>query len=281
MLKQRVLTALVLIPVMLLGLFALPQTAWIGFVAVILGFSAWEWQRLAGMHGWFAKLYPFLTPAFFLLLALPGSTALASPFVMLGVMLAACVFWALIAPCWLKAKWRLADGGNINGLLGWALLLPAGLAMVVLRDGSMGGWLLLIVMAIAWVADTAAYFSGKTFGRRKLAPTISPGKSWEGAVGGVVGVAIYAALVPKTPFIGGELISLWVWVALALVLTVLSIVGDLLESLFKRQIAIKDSSQLLPGHGGVLDRIDSLLAILPVAAAFYLSYLLFHLVPGR
>ncbi|AOX99482.1 phosphatidate cytidylyltransferase [Jeongeupia sp. USM3] len=277
MLKQRVLTALVLIPLILLGLFALPQAAWTGFVAVILGFAAWEWQRLAGMHGLVARLYPLLTPGLFLLLALPVS----SPFMLLGVMLAGCVFWGLVVPCWLRTKWRLADGGNINALLGWAVLLPAGLAMVVLRDGSMGGWLLLIIMAIAWVADTAAYFSGKAFGRRKLAPTISPGKSWEGVVGGMAGVAIYAAVVPKAPFIGGDSVATWVWVALALLLTALSVIGDLLESLFKRQIGLKDSSQLLPGHGGVLDRIDSLLAILPVAAALYLSYLLFYLVPGH
>ncbi|GHD60175.1 phosphatidate cytidylyltransferase [Jeongeupia chitinilytica] len=281
MLKQRVLTALVLIPLILVGLFALPQTAWIGFVAVILGFAAWEWQRLAGMGGMAARLYPVLTPVFFLLLAMPGLSVLASPFVMLGVMLAGCLFWGLLAPVWLKAKWLLARGGNVNALLGWAVLLPAGLAMVVLRQGGMGGWVLLIVMAIAWVADTGAYFSGKAFGRHKLAPGISPGKSWEGVFGGLVGVGIYALLVPKTPFVGGDAVPSVVWVLVALLLTALSVIGDLLESLFKRQIGLKDSSQLLPGHGGVLDRIDSLLAILPVAAAIYLSYLLFHLVPGQ
>ncbi|WP_432720674.1 phosphatidate cytidylyltransferase [Jeongeupia wiesaeckerbachi] len=281
MLKQRVLTALVLIPVILLGLFALPPMAWVGMVAAIIGFAAWEWQRLAGMQGTLARAYPLLTPAFFLVLALSGDRALGSPFALLGVMLAGCVFWAGIVPFWLRAKWRLAEGGNLNALLGWAVLLPAGLAMVVLREGSMGGWLLLMVMAIAWVADTAAYFSGKAFGRHKLAPSISPGKSWEGAIGGMIGVVVYALLVPKTPLIGGESISPLIWVLIALLLTALSIIGDLLESLFKRQIGFKDSSQLLPGHGGVLDRIDSLLAILPVAAAIYLSYLLFHLVPGQ
>ncbi|MBM3114462.1 phosphatidate cytidylyltransferase [Jeongeupia naejangsanensis] len=281
MLKQRVLTALVLIPLILLGLFALPQQAWIGMVAVIIGFAAWEWQRLAGMRGALARAYPFATPALFLALTLSGEHALGSPYAILGVMLAGCVFWGAIVPFWLRAKWRLADGGNLNALLGWAVLLPAGLSMIVLREGSMGGWLLLMVMAIAWVADTAAYFSGKAFGRHKLAPSISPGKSWEGAIGGMVGVVVYALLVPKTPLVGGESISSYVWVLLALVLTVLSIAGDLLESLFKRQVGLKDSSQLLPGHGGVLDRIDSLLAILPVAAAIYLSYLLFHLVPGQ
>ncbi|MBY0445472.1 MAG: phosphatidate cytidylyltransferase, partial [Burkholderiales bacterium] len=150
---------------------------------------------------------------------------------------------------------------------------PAGLALIVLRTA--GPWALLSVLAIAWVADSAAYFSGKAFGKHKLAPQISPGKSWEGVVGGSLGVLIYVYLLPKSLFTQGELLPLPYWLVIAIVLTAVSVMGDLLESLFKRQAGIKDSSQLLPGHGGVLDRVDSLLAILPVAAAIYLAFLLF------
>ena len=128
-------------------------------------------------------------------------------------------------------------------------------------------------MALVWLADTAAYFSGKTFGRRKLAPAISPGKSWEGVYGALVAVAIYAAILAQTELLQPWALPVWMWVVVAWALTAVSIVGDLLESWFKRQAGMKDSSQLLPGHGGVLDRIDSLIAVLAVAAALqaYLS----------
>ena len=139
------------------------------------------------------------------------------------------------------------------------VLVPAGLALASLaaRD-------VLAVLVLVWIADTAAYFSGRRWGRRKLAPSISPGKTWAGAAGGVFGAAAYA-------MIGGMYLSGAGWplyVALAVVLAALGIVGDLFESAVKRQAGVKDSGALLPGHGGVLDRIDSATAVLPVAALF-------------
>jgi phosphatidate cytidylyltransferase len=136
--------------------------------------------------------------------------------------------------------------------------------MVALHERS--PWLLLAAMALVWVADIAAYFAGRAYGRRKLAPAISPGKTWEGAIGAVAAVLVYGlavmAFAGGLPSFGLLLVS-----ALALVLlTAMSIVGDLFESLMKRQAEVKDSSQLLPGHGGVLDRIDSLTATLPLLA---------------
>jgi phosphatidate cytidylyltransferase len=137
------------------------------------------------------------------------------------------------------------------------------LALLFLRNHSPS--LLLAIVGIAIVADTAAYFTGRAFGKHKLAPSISPGKTWEGAVGGAVAVAVYALLLPAPEGIG----KLQLIVA-ALALSVLSVLGDLFESWIKRRAGVKDSSQLLPGHGGILDRIDSQLAVLPVAAFIWI-----------
>jgi len=141
-------------------------------------------------------------------------------------------------------------------------------------------------MMVAWVADTFAYFSGCLFGRHKLAPAISPGKTWEGAAGALLAVGAYVWFLPKPfAFFPGSFLATdpltqkMVWLAGGVLLMVVSVFGDLLESLFKRQAGIKDSGHLLPGHGGLLDRIDSLLAILPVAAALYLAHDLFFVVP--
>jgi phosphatidate cytidylyltransferase len=128
-------------------------------------------------------------------------------------------------------------------------------------------WLLLAAMALVWVADIAAYFTGRAFGKRKLAPAISPGKTWEGVAGAVVGVMIYGAVVLNfSPLAGNVPLAAPLLVLLLLVLTAVSVMGDLFESLLKRQAGIKDSSNLLPGHGGVLDRIDALTSTLPLAA---------------
>jgi phosphatidate cytidylyltransferase len=131
--------------------------------------------------------------------------------------------------------------------------------------------LLLAMMAIVWIADTAAYFTGRRFGRRKLAPSISPGKTWEGVYGALAAVAIYALLLLSLAAAAGstrplDAIAAAIWVALTLLLTGLSIIGDLFESQLKRQRGVKDSGAILPGHGGVLDRIDALTAAMPPAA---------------
>lgn len=268
MLKTRILTALALAALLLLALFQLPAVGWAFFCAVLLGFAAWEWCALTGLMGPVSIVYPLITTGiFFVLTLLPLSKELLT-----GCFFGASLFWLVLAPLWLRAKWRLRSAGHLNLLLGWVLLLPAGLALLVLRGN---GWLLLGVLMVAWIADTSAYFCGKAFGRHKLAPSISPGKTWEGAVGALLAVLLYCWLVPK-PF---ELSALSALVA-GVVLTAVSIVGDLLESLFKRQAGMKDSSNLLPGHGGVLDRVDSLLALLPVAASLYLGHLLFFVTPA-
>jgi phosphatidate cytidylyltransferase len=140
------------------------------------------------------------------------------------------------------------------------VILPAALAFVILRPLEV-----LLVLLLVWIADTAAYFVGRAWGRHKLAPGISPGKTWEGALGGTAGALVYAIILGT--FIEG---LLWVpYLLAAALLAVLSIVGDLFESAVKRQAAVKDSGTLLPGHGGILDRIDSATAALPVAALLW------------
>lgn len=159
----------------------------------------------------------------------------------------------------------------IGLILGAVVVLPTWIALVQLRQ--VGALPLILVMAIVWLADIAAYFFGRTFGKRKLAPSISPGKTWEGALGGGFAVVVYGlALAPQLPdVLGGNLPLL---IAVLLLLTVVSVMGDLFESLLKRQAGLKDSSNILPGHGGVLDRIDSLTSTLPLVALVWLKTLL-------
>jgi phosphatidate cytidylyltransferase len=256
MLKTRVITALALGLAFLACLFFLPQLGWWLLVAAVLTVAAWEWQRLAGMQGLLGQIYAPVTA--FLFLVVVAQAQLCQPLLM-----ASTLFWLLAVPFWLYFKWPMRNFGAWRALMGWFLLIPAGVAMVVLRGAGNGALVLLAAMAVAWIADSFAYFTGRQIGRHKLAPTISPGKSWEGVLGGLAAVLIYLLLLRPT----GQLISSMI---LALVLTAVSVMGDLLESLFKRQADMKDSSNLLPGHGGVLDRVDSLLAILPVAALAYL-----------
>ena len=168
----------------------------------------------------------------------------------------AALFWLLAAPLWLALGVRAGQRAALV-LGGFLVLAPAGLALALLPPREV-----LAVLVLVWVADTAAYFVGRRWGRRKLAPSISPGKTWEGAVGGLLGALAYAIILGA--FTGR---IAWVpWLVAAALLAAISIVGDLFESAAKRQAGVKDSGALLPGHGGILDRIDSATAVLPLAA---------------
>lgn len=168
----------------------------------------------------------------------------------------AALFWLLVAPAWLARGLR-ADRRTAVAASGFVVLLPAALAMTSLDAGR-----LLAVLVLVWVADSAAYFVGRAWGRRRLAPSISPGKTWEGAAGGVAGALVYAIICRR--FFDDPA---WApYLAAAALLAVISIVGDLFESAAKRRAGVKDSGALLPGHGGILDRIDSATAVLPLAA---------------
>jgi phosphatidate cytidylyltransferase len=271
MLLTRVLTALVLLPLVLGTLFFAPAPAWALFVLVIALIACWEWSRMCGMTPKGQGAYLVASGAIgaylwlLYLKVLPGNFAAMA---MTGFIIAT-FFWLLGAPLWLAQKMRPSP--SMCAVAGWIVAWPAWLAFVVLRDTN--PWVLLALAALVWVADIAAYFAGKRFGRHKLAPAVSPGKTWEGVYGAITGVVIYGALLAwvansrPTPltsiFDNGDSVI----VILAMVgLTAVSVVGDLFESWMKRGAGLKDSSQLLPGHGGVLDRIDALTSTLPVAA---------------
>lgn len=263
MLKQRVVTAIVLLVAFLAALFLLPANGWIVLVALVAGIGAWEWGALAGFAAVQRRVFVVVVTALCVALgALLPTTAL------LPVYALSALFWLLVVPLWLRAHWRSA--GLLAGwCVGLVLLLPTALAMMHLRG--IGAWVLLGAMALVWIADIAAYFTGRAFGRHKLAPSVSPGKTWEGAAGAVAGVVVYGVALAS----GGamQLTGAAAWAGLLvalLLLTAISIVGDLFESLMKRQAGVKDSGTILPGHGGMLDRIDSLTSTLPLVGLFAL-----------
>ncbi len=275
MLRQRVITAVVLLALLLPALFASSPLPFVLFTGVLISAAGWEWARLNGVS----------TPA----LALASGALLA---VLCGLSLQrlpamgqAGGLWAAGTLAWIVGGALVLRAGPAGWphwpvLLRWALglglLWLAWLALAQAR--TIGINFLLSVLCVVWAADIAAYFCGRAFGKRKLAPTISPGKSWEGVYGGVAGVLLLALgwlwveaqlnlgsasvfkLLQQSLGWGGLLLS-------ALLLAALSVVGDLFESLVKRAAGAKDSSALLPGHGGVLDRVDALLPVLPAALA--------------
>lgn len=259
MLKTRVITALLLVLALALILFALPPIAATLTFAAIAALAAWEWAGLMKQDA--ATRYVY---ALAMLLACWQFAGAVQALVPLLLWLAA-GFWLLVVPLWFRYKWKLGGNDMAGYLLGALVILPTWAAMVALH--AVDTWLMLAVMALVWVADIAAYFAGRAFGRHKLAPAISPGKTWEGVAGAVAGVLIYgAAVLSYSPLAGKLPLPTAALAALLVLLTAVSVMGDLFESLLKRQAGIKDSSQLLPGHGGVLDRIDALTSTLPVAA---------------
>lgn len=261
MLKQRVLTALVLLPLMLVMLFWANEPIWALFVGVITLVALWEYSRLLRFTLKQQVVYTGGT-AMFMLMAYVGNWLLPS-FVWLAVV----AFWLAIMPAWLYQKWELAGAGVRSVLSGWLMMMPFWYGLMYLRPEDGQVLTLLGVMGLVWVADIFAYFFGKMFGSRKLAPSISPGKSWEGAIGGVFAVWVYVSIIRWAGWFGNDT-SWFGMMMLATVLTGLSIGGDLLESWFKRSAGVKDSSHLLPGHGGVFDRIDGLVAVVGIYAAW-------------
>jgi len=272
MLKTRILTAVVLVPLVLVALFGLGARGWGVVTLAVVVIAAGEWSRLSrfGQAGSLLFIAGTLLVGASLLFAGASGFSVEQGWpepVVVSLCGAATLFWLFVAPPWLYFGWRV-DSQPVLALVGGLLLIATWVAVVQVRTRASG--LLLALMAIVWVADTAAYFTGRRFGRRKLAPSISPGKTWEGVYGAMLAVAAYAlVLLLLAPadlvhaVTAGKAVA---WIALALVLAALSIVGDLLESQMKRQRGVKDSGRLLPGHGGVLDRIDALIAAMPGAA---------------
>lgn len=266
MLKARVATALLLLAGLLAMLFLSPFMGWMLFAVLVAGIGAWEWGGLLRMGVSGRRVYALISAVLCAALGwivLDISTgAVRQATLLIAIFSLAAVFWLMVVPFWLRAKWPSA--ARIPGVLaGFVVLIPACLALMQLR--SFAPLFLLAVMASIWVADISAYACGRAFGRHKLAPMISPGKTWEGVAGAVAGVLLYGVAVACA---AGRLPASsagWAVFSLALlVLTAVSILGDLFESLVKRQAGVKDSGALLPGHGGALDRIDSLTSTLPL-----------------
>lgn len=268
MLRLRVITAVILV-LLLIGALALGPLAFATFAAIAFGAAIFEWLRLAGWR----------TPA---AIATGGAGALflgalrwahvdVDGPALRAIVVLACLTWLLVGGWIVHAERRNRLGLN-NGVI--ALLAPVllgGAWFSLLALYERGALFLFSALAVVWIADIAAYFAGRAFGRRKLAPHISPGKTWAGAVGAIVAVLLSGAGVwlgwPEGPIFSNALFARAPIPALAMLalLVAVSIVGDLFESLLKRHAGVKDSSGLLPGHGGVLDRIDALLPVLPAA----------------
>ena len=270
MLRQRVLTALLLVAAFLAGVYYLPLPVLAGAFALVVALGAWEWAALAGLH-------PALARALYMLLVVLGALALyfyageggllprerVQPVLGLG-----CLWWCF-ALLWVRsypqsaALWKSRP---MRALMGMLILLPAWFAAVYLLQLEPHGAVMVVLVMLVAAADIGAYFTGVRFGRHALAPRVSPGKTWEGFWGGVLCVAVLTALLWSLLPPRFDHLSLAAALVIALSTSLASVVGDLTVSMVKRQSGVKDSSSLLPGHGGLLDRLDSLCAATPTFA---------------
>lgn len=274
MLKARIATAVALLGAFLLAIFLLPTRQFAVVVGIVVALGAFEWAALVKLGA--AGRYAFAAACaglFGIVVWLAEAVDPSRPG-LVWLYVFASAFWLLVAPFWLALRFRLVS--RVPALAaGAVVVLPAALATVSLHSVSPG--MLLTVFGLIWIADTAAYFSGRRFGRHKLVSSISPGKTWEGAVGALAATLIYATICARISPQLRETVRGSIWAPYLLVVALLcavGIVGDLFESWVKRLAQVKDSGTLLPGHGGVLDRIDSVTSTLPVAA------LLFHVMVG-
>ncbi len=270
MLRQRVITALVMAGLFLSAIMFLPLPGLAVFFGIIIGGGAWEWSRLAGWNAaparalYVAAVWAALA-ALYVHCQLGGGAPREKVQPVLGL---ACLWWSF-ALLWVRGYpasavlWRNIAMRSVMGLL---ILVPAWTAAVFLLSFPRGGLLMVIMVVVVAAADIGAYFTGKAWGKHKLAPVVSPAKTWEGFWGGVcsslvLAVVLWWLLPDRVSHIGlGAVMAVTVTTALA------SVVGDLTVSMVKRESGIKDSGSLLPGHGGVLDRLDSLCGAAPVFA---------------
>lgn len=271
MLLQRILTALFLLPAAIAAILLLPRPLLAVVFAAVAALAAWEWAALADLRTPRAR-WLYAAPVAAVTLLLSESACWGGTLAALGnAWLGAALLWWLYALRWLL-RFPVGFGTQsptpaLRRGLGF-LLVPAAVSGLIDLHARVGAAGLLTVFALVWAADIGAYFCGRAWGRHKLAPAVSPGKTWEGFAGGLAAAAAvaglaYYALPGLAAAVHGALPQ---WIALAVAVTALSVVGDLFESLLKRLAGVKDSSNLLPGHGGVLDRIDSILAAAPAMA---------------
>jgi len=282
-LKQRIITALIIAPLAIMGIFFLPLKFFMFFSAAIFLQASKEWSGFVSKEKPASLLYLFALLLGGTILIVPSEELWINDAVnpLLFHCLSAAVAWwclsLLMVITYPKTAVVWKNKKIIKGISGLLTLIPFFWGMVVLRsvniysDFYYGGGLLFFVFVLVWAADTGAYFCGKSFGRHKLAPNVSPGKTVEGFIGGLLSAMLVAFLVASFFTLPSE--KVYLFYMAALLTTLASALGDLNESIFKREAGLKDSGNLLPGHGGILDRIDSLTAAVPVFAIIYLLWL--------
>ena len=257
MFKQRLITALVLAPLALAAVFLLPLTLFSVLMGGLVLLGGWEWSNLA-LH---RRVHRWLYVASLAVLLLFTQQLLV--WVEVPILIAAFAFWGFaLSRVGRYPQTRGIEQTPTKLLIGYLVLIPAWVAMVGMKAHPQGDSMIFMLFLLVWGADIGAYFAGKRFGRNKLIPKVSPGKTREGVLGGLsVCVMVAIGFAITTQLSAGEAIALML---LALVTGMVSVLGDLFESMFKRERGIKDSGRLLPGHGGILDRIDSLTAAAPI-----------------
>lgn len=269
MLKQRICTAAILIPCVILAIFFLPTVVLAAIFGAIVLLGAWEWAKLFKWDSPGLRL-SFVAITFLVLFA---EFYISRSALGLQAVLWTAPVWWLIAGGWIyrynqskvtAANQLLPLSQRLKGLLiGLLVLTPPWLTLVTLHGSDIyGPRYVLFLLLLIWLADTAAYVFGRSFGRRKLAPQVSPGKTWEGVFGALLSTGIFAVSGASLLNVPDD--SRLIFVFICLVSVIFSIIGDLFESMIKRRAGVKDSGELLPGHGGVLDRIDSVTAAAPL-----------------
>jgi phosphatidate cytidylyltransferase len=262
-LKQRIITALILAPLAVWGVFGLSTRAFAVFIGVVVVLAGWEWANLSGWSSQAAR--------WSYAVAVAGLLALSYGLSPLFILIPALVWWLLAFFLIIRYPDSSRWWGGIwpRALIGLMILVPAWKGLIILHGSVLavgtalaGAWIILYVFCTVWAADVGAYFAGRAWGKAKLAPNVSPGKSWAGVYGGLVCVTVLALLTGL--YLQLSYSQLALLIVVTLITAAVSVVGDLSESMLKRFRGIKDSSQLLPGHGGILDRVDSITAAVPV-----------------
>lgn len=260
MLKARILTACVLIPAVFWCLFFASPFVFLIATVTVLMIGAWEWSRLMGLTHLGARLLYFYMICIFQVAAL-----LVYP---LWVLSASVLWWVIALMLIIQyPQYKRWNTVLMRGLMGIVVLVPCVVALNVIRSWEYGNQVLLFLLLLIWIADIAAFFVGRRFGVTKLAPNVSPGKSVQGLWGALCATFLFSSLVIYFYDDHINYLNILIFIGLSLLCVLFSVVGDLFESMIKREAGVKDSGTLLPGHGGVLDRIDSLTAAAPFFAA--------------
>ncbi|WGE34392.1 phosphatidate cytidylyltransferase [Actinobacillus genomosp. 1] len=285
MLKERVLSAIVMVIAVLAGIFLLSPLPLTIILAAIITAAMWEWAQFAGFKRSLPRaVVAFVTVCLFILLIFGNTNYIRAARFLTDetapLLFISCIWWLIalvLVVTYPRSANVWAKSVSAKFIFGFCTLIPFFIAALALRfnnyavDEFQGTYLLLYVCLLVWGADSGAYFFGRAFGKHKLAPKVSPGKSWEGAIGGLMTSCVIAFLflefAPNNVF--GRELSTVPFILVSVATVAISVLGDLAESMFKRQANIKDSSNLIPGHGGILDRIDSLTAAIPFFATFF------------